>query len=119
MRSLLAPICCAAHIQFFARCNIIHLNDKKANRDAVVFALQWGAMQYVEDFFDSGSVVAAWLRPGTLDGLDPVLRRLMCGQQLFVKRPDGTYRPRGSELGLARYFDFADLQAPALRETRI
>jgi hypothetical protein len=76
-------------------------------------------MQYVEDYvqdsFDPGSVVAAWLTPGTLGQLEPVLRRLMCGRQLFVKQPDGTYRPKGSELGLPRYFDFDDLQAPALR----
>lgn len=76
-------------------------------------------MQYVQDFYDPGSVVAAWLRPGTLGRLEPVLRRLMCGQQLFIKQPDGTYRPKGSELGLARYFDFDDLQAPALRDGRI
>jgi hypothetical protein len=72
-------------------------------------------MQYVQDSFDAGSVVAAWLNPGTLGQLDPVLRRLMAGKQLFVKQTDGTYRPRGSELGLAHYFEFADLQSPALR----
>ena len=72
-------------------------------------------MQYVQDSFDAGSVVAAWLSPATLGQLEPVLRRLMAGQQLFVKQPDGTYRPKGSELGLARYFDFTDLHAPALR----
>jgi hypothetical protein len=75
-------------------------------------------MQYVEDSFDAGSVVAARLAPGTLGQLEPVLRRLMAGHQLFVKQPDGTYRPRGSELGLARYFDFADLQGPSLRTSR-
>jgi hypothetical protein len=73
-------------------------------------------MQYVQDSFDAGSVVAASLTPGTLGQLEPVLRRLMAGKQLFVKQADGTYRPRGSELGLSRYFEFADLQAPALRE---
>jgi hypothetical protein len=73
-------------------------------------------MQYVQDSFDAGSVVAAWLTPGTLGQLEPVLRRLMAGKQLFVKQEDGTYRPRGSELGLPRYFRFTDLQAPALRE---
>ena len=73
-------------------------------------------MQYVQDSFDAGSVVAARLTPGTLGQLEPVLRRLMCGIQVFVKQADGTYRPRGSELGLPRYFEFADLQAPALRE---
>lgn len=72
-------------------------------------------MQYVQDSFDAGSVVAAWLTPGTLGQFEPVLRRLLAGRQLFVKQPDGTYRPRGSELGLPRYFDFADLQAPALK----
>jgi hypothetical protein len=73
-------------------------------------------MQYVQDSFDAGSVVAAWLAPGTLGQLEPVLRRLMAGKQLFVKQEDGTYRPRGSELGLPRYFQFTDLQAPALRD---
>jgi hypothetical protein len=72
-------------------------------------------MQYVQDSFDAGSVVAAWLTPGTLGNLEPVLRRLLCGQQLFVKQPDGTWRPRGSPLGLARCFDFTDLHAPALK----
>jgi hypothetical protein len=72
-------------------------------------------MQYVQDSFDAGSVVAAWLTPGTLGNLEPVLRRLLCGQQLFVKQPDGKWRPRGSTLGLARCFDFADLHAPALK----
>lgn len=72
-------------------------------------------MQYVQDSFDAGSVVAAWLCPAALGQLEPVLRRLMSGQQLFVKQPNGTYRPKGSELGLPRSFEFADLQGPALR----
>jgi hypothetical protein len=75
-------------------------------------------MQYVQDVqdsFDAGTVVAAWLSPGALGELEPVLRRLLAGQQLFVKQRDGTYRPKGSELGLARAFEFADLHAPALR----
>jgi hypothetical protein len=70
-------------------------------------------MQYVQDSFDAGTVVMAWLTPGRLGQLEPVLRRLLCGRQLFVKQADGTYRPRGSELGLPRYFEFADLQAPS------
>jgi hypothetical protein len=72
-------------------------------------------MQYVQDSFDAGTVIAAWLSPGTLGQLEPVLRRLLCGQQLFVKQPDGGYRPKGSELGLARSFEFTDLHSPALR----
>jgi hypothetical protein len=75
------------------------------------------AMQFVQDSFDAGNVVAAWLSPGTLGRLEPVLRRLLAGHQLFVKQPDGTYRPKGSELGLARCFEFTDLQAPALSNT--
>ena len=43
----------------------------------------------------------------------------MAGQQLFVKQPDGTWRPKGSELGLPRSFEFADLQGPALRNAGI
>jgi hypothetical protein len=75
-------------------------------------------MQFVQDSFDPGSVVAAWLSPGILGDLEPVMRRLLSGKQLFVKQPDGTYRPKGSELGLAHCFDFSDLQAPALRDAR-
>ncbi|MEO5672203.1 MAG: hypothetical protein ABIR26_16065 [Ramlibacter sp.] len=69
-------------------------------------------MQYVEDSFDCGSVVAACLCPGALGQFEPVLRRLLAGQQLFVKQPDGTYRPKGSQLGLPRSFEFSDLHAP-------
>ena len=76
-------------------------------------------MQYVQDSFDAGSVVAAWLHPSALGQLEPVLRRLMAGRQLFVKQADGTYRPKGSQLGLARRFDFADLRDPALRAAEV
>ena len=72
-------------------------------------------MQYVQDSFDAGTVVAACLSPGILGQLEPVLRRLLAGQQLFVKQRDGTYRPKGCELGLARSFEFSDLNAPAHR----
>jgi hypothetical protein len=72
----------------------------------------------VQDCFDCGNVVAAWLSPTTLGRLEPVLRRLLAGRQLFVKQPDGTWRPRGSELGLAHCFEFNDLKAPALRPAR-
>ncbi len=72
-------------------------------------------MQCVEDSFDAGTVVAAWLDPSALGRMEPMLRRLMAGRQLFVKQADGTYRPKGSELGLTRYFTFADLREPALR----
>lgn len=72
-------------------------------------------MQYVQDSFDAGTVVAACLSPGILDQLEPVLRRLLAGQQLFVKQLDGTYKPKGCALGLARSFEFSDLHAPALR----
>jgi hypothetical protein len=72
-------------------------------------------MQYAQDSFDAGTVIAAWLSPGTLGQLEPVMRRLLCGQQLFVKQPDGSYLPKGSELGLARSFEFTDLHSPALR----
>ena len=72
-------------------------------------------MQYVQDSFDPGSVVAAWLTPGTLGQMEPVMRRMMGGLQLFVKQDDGTYRPKGSPLGLARCFEFDELEAPAVR----
>ena len=76
-------------------------------------------MQYVQDSFDAGTVIAAWLSPGALGQLEPVLRRLLCGPQLFVKQRDGSYRPKGSELGLARSFDFSDLHAPALSQSHL
>ena len=72
-------------------------------------------MQQVQDKFDTGTEVTAGLAPGSMGQLDPVLRRLMAGRQQFVKQADGTYRPRGSELGLARYFSFTDLESPAVR----
>ena len=68
-------------------------------------------MQHVQDSFDAGTVVAAWLSPGILGELEPVVRRLLAGQQLFVKQPDGTYKPKGCALGLARSFEFSDLHA--------
>ena len=76
-------------------------------------------MQSIQDSLDSGVVVAAWLSPGTLSQLEPVLRRLLAGQQLFVKQRDGTYRPKGSHMGLVRAFSFAELHAPALQAQRI
>ncbi len=75
-------------------------------------------MQYVQDSFDAGTIIAAWLNPVTLSQLEPMLRRLLSGQQLFVKQRDGRYKPKGCELGLARSFDFTDLHAPALRSER-
>ena len=74
-------------------------------------------MQYVQDSFDTGTVVAAKLSLGTLGELEPVLRRLLAGQQLFVKQPDGTYKPKGCALGLARSFEFSDLHSPAQRNS--
>ncbi len=76
-------------------------------------------MQFVQDSFDAGTVVAAWLHPVALGQMEPVLRRLMAGQQLFVKQADGTYRPKGTELGLTRRFRFEDLRDPALRAAEI
>lgn len=72
-------------------------------------------MQTIQDSFDAGTVIAAWLSPGALGEMEPMLRRLLAGQQLFVKQRDGTYRPKGSELGLARAFTLDDLHEPALR----
>jgi len=73
----------------------------------------------VEDSFDPGSVIAAWLSPGILGELEPILKRLLGGQQLFVKQSDGSYRPKGCEFGLARSFAFADLHEPTLRPSGI
>lgn len=67
-------------------------------------------MQTAQDCFGPGSVVTASLAPEALSQFEPVLRRLLTGNQLFVKQPDGHWRPRGCTLGLAQCFDFADLQ---------
>jgi hypothetical protein len=72
-------------------------------------------MQSTLDSLDTGAVVAAWLSPGMLGELEPMLRRLLAGQQLFVKQRDGSYRPKGCEMGFARSFQFSDLCEPALR----
>jgi hypothetical protein len=72
-------------------------------------------MEYVQDSFDVGSIIAACLSPGTLGELEPMLRWLLGGQQLYVKQVDGSWRPKGSELGLARSFQYAELVAPAPR----
>ena len=72
-------------------------------------------MGFVQDSFDAGSVVAASLSRAALARLEPELRLLMVGRQLFTKQINGEYRPQGSQLGLAHYFTFTDLDAPALR----
>ena len=74
-------------------------------------------MQSTLDSLDAGTVVAAWLSPVKLGELEPMLRRLLSGQQLFVKQRDGSYRPKGCELGFARSFQWSDLREPALRPT--
>jgi hypothetical protein len=72
-------------------------------------------MQVVQDSLDAGTVIAAWLSPGLLSELEPMLRRMLAGQQLFVKQRDGSYKPKGCELGLARCFDFTDFYSPTVR----
>ena len=76
-------------------------------------------MQYQADSIDPGTVVAAWLSPAILSELEPMLRRLLAGQQLFVKQKDGSYRPKGCQLGMARSFRFEDLHAPVLRQAGV
>jgi len=75
-------------------------------------------MQYVQDSFDTGTVVAACLSPGTLEDMDPMLRCLLKGQQLFVKLRDGSYQPKGCEFGLPHGFLFSQLCDPAVRPLR-
>ena len=68
------------------------------------------------DTYVTGSVVAASLVPQAMDSFDPVLRRLLAGQQFFVKLADGRWRPQGCQLGLGCCcFSFSDLQAPVAR----
>ena len=73
-------------------------------------------MGFVQDTFDAGTVVAARLTQAALRRLEPELRLLLCGHQVFVKQINGEYRPRGSQMGLAHYFNFVDLEAPALSQ---
>lgn len=68
----------------------------------------------VHDPFEPGTVVAASLQPAALEPFEPLLRRLLSGPQMFVKQPDGRWRPRGCALGLAQCFDFEELAHPAL-----
>jgi len=72
-------------------------------------------MQIASDTFVTGTVVAATLAPDAVGSLDPVLRRLMCGKQFFVKLADGRWCPQGCQLGLPCHFDFSQLQAPVPR----
>ncbi len=76
-------------------------------------------MQLVQDSFDAGSVIAAWLQPAALAQLEPTLRRLLAGRQLFIKQADGSYRPKGSHLGLTQGFRFCDLREAALRAAEV
>jgi hypothetical protein len=62
------------------------------------------------DSFAPGSAVSASLTPRAVDAFDPVVRLLLGGTQVFIKQADGRWRPRGCHLGLARCFDFSDLQ---------
>lgn len=69
------------------------------------------------DTFVTGTVVAASLAPQAVDSFDPVLRRLLAGQQFFVKLADGRWKPQGCQLGLGcRCFEFNDLQHPVERQ---
>jgi len=73
-------------------------------------------MTAATDTFVTGSVVAASLAPQAVGMFDPVLRRLLAGQQFFVKLADGRWTPQGCQLGLGcRCFEFADLQHPVER----
>ena len=96
------PICAAGH------------NIAPARRDNACVSLRMTDMQSPLDSFDAGTVIAAWLNPGTLGELEPILRRLLSGQQLFVKQSDGSYKPKGCQLGLARSFSLDELHLPAL-----
>jgi hypothetical protein len=72
-------------------------------------------MTIATDTYVPGSVVAASLAPKAVDSFDPVLRRLLAGQQFFIKLADGRWKPQGCQLGLACCFEFSDLLAPMQR----
>ena len=78
---------------------------------------QNACMTTATDPFITGSVVAASLTAAAVDTFDPVLRRMLAGTQVFIKQPDGRWRPRGCQLGLARCFAFEDLADPVPRAT--
>lgn len=67
------------------------------------------------DTYVTGSVVEATLAMQAVDSFDPVLRRLLAGQQFFVKLADGMWRPQGCQLGKCCCFAFSDLQRPVPR----
>jgi hypothetical protein len=72
-------------------------------------------MTIATDTYVTGSIVAASLMPKATDSFDPVLRRLLAGQQFFVKLADGRWCPQGCQFGLPCHFDFSDLLAPVAR----
>ena len=72
-------------------------------------------MIHASDTYVTGSVVAASLAPKAVDSFDPVMRRLLAGQQFFIKLADGRWKPQGCQLGLACCFEFADLLTPMQR----
>ena len=70
-------------------------------------------MTQATDIYVTGSVVAASLVPQAVDLFDPVMRRLLAGQQFFIKLADGRWKPQGCQLGLGCCcFEFADLRDP-------
>jgi hypothetical protein len=70
-------------------------------------------MTVATDSFVTGSIVAASLTPQAVGTFEPVLRRLLAGQQFFIKLADGRWKPQGCQLGLGcRCFEFSDLRDP-------
>lgn len=73
-------------------------------------------MTTATDTFVTGTVVEASLAAPAVDAFDPLLRRLLAGQQFFVKLADGRWRPQGCQLGMGCCcFAFSDLQHPVAR----
>jgi hypothetical protein len=72
-------------------------------------------MTIATDTYVTGSVVAASLVQQAVESFDPVLRRLLAGQQFFVKTADGRWRPCGCQLGLPCCFAFDELVGPVQR----
>lgn len=68
------------------------------------------------DTYVTGSIVAASLAPHAADSFDPVLRRLLVGQQFFVKLADGRWKPQGCQLGGCCCFEFNQLKDPVERQ---
>ena len=67
------------------------------------------------DTYAPGSTISASLAPQAVADFDPAVRRMLATSRHFTKCADGSWRPCGCQLGLARCFDYGDLRQPRPR----